>query len=125
MPLKTVIYTTTGNSSVTLPADCALISLIECIGGGASGGGSFSGCIPSAGSGGGGGGYAANNTGLAVTAGGTAFIQISGATGGNFASGGNSGGTTWFNIAGNFQPGNTSQGAVAGGGNAGAGVEAS
>src|SRR5258708_12648028 len=118
MPVKTVIITgPTGNNAFTIPSDCARIELLEVWAAGGSRAGALSGCVPSAGAGGGGGAYSANNTGLAVRGGGTAWYNIPvGASGSAVGGQGNAAGDCWFNVVSNAAPTLTSQGALAKGG---------
>lgn len=115
--IKTVVLTTTGASTYTIPADFSSFVSVEVIGGGGGSRGSNSASTVS--SAGGGGGAYSKTTGITgLTAGATTYVSIgAGGTAGTSTPGnGGTGGDTWFNKTTNAAPTLTSDGALAKGG---------
>lgn len=119
MATKTIILTTTGASTWTVPGDWTDAgSIIRVIGGGGGGG---RGANNSAGGGGGGGGAYAEVSAIGLAPGNSVFINIgTGGSGATTAGGtGVTGGDTWLNKAANSAPTLTTNGALAKGGTGG------
>ena len=117
MATRTIILTTTGGGTWTVPydVDTTVGATVECIGGGEAGKNAFGTNNQRGGGGGNGGDYATGS--IALARGATVYVNI----GAGGLSNGAAGGDTWFNTLANSAPtaGQTATGVSAGGGGGG------